>query len=43
MFAAVPTASPRVAQVAITREELMAAWVREMLRPAKKRLPMFFE
>ena len=41
------TAMPKAADIKdsmnITREELMAAWVREMLRPAKKRLPMFFE
>ena len=35
--AAVPTACPSSAQVPITRDELMAAWVTEMLRPANIR------
>ena len=40
---AVPAAWPSVAQVAITREELMAAWVALMFRPAHSRFSMFRE
>ena len=43
MAAAVPTACPSVAQVAITRVELIAVCVTEMLRPAQNRLSMFTE
>ena len=41
--AAVPTAWPRMAQVPITRVELSAVWVAEMLRPANIRLAMLRE
>ena len=37
--AAVPTAWPMTAQVAMTRVELKATWLQLALRPAMKRLP----
>ena len=43
MAAALPTACPKMAQVAITRVELKAAWVTLMFLPAKKRFSMFLE
>ena len=38
--AAVPTAWPITAQVAITRVDVKAAWLALMLRPAMNRLAM---
>ena len=41
--AAVPTAWPSSAQVAMTREALIAVCVTEMFRPAKKRFSTLWE